>query len=247
MATADAPVTVLSWSGGKDASYALWKMGASESSENEGGSSDADPRAEVVELLTTVSDATGRTSMHGVRRDLYERQAAALGLPIRFVRLPEDASNDEYERVMEETTADYERRGVERIAFADLYLEDVRAYRERRLADAEIEGYWPIWGRDTEEVAREFADAFAATVVAVDDEALDASFAGRRFDADFLADLPDDVDPCGENGEFHTFVHDGPIFDRALSVRTGERVTKKFGHGDTTVHYCDVLAADPER
>ena len=223
------PTTVLSWSGGKDASYALWKM------REEG--------ERIAELLTTVSAETGRTSMHGVRRDLYERQADALGLPIRFVELPADADNDEYDERMAEVTADYGERGVERIAFADLYLEDVRAYREERLADGDLSGYWPIWGRDTEEVAREFADAFAATVVAVDDDALDADFAGRRFDADLLADLPEEVDPCGENGEFHTFVHDGPVFDAPVSVETGERVTKEVGD-DTTIHYRDLLAAD---
>jgi len=228
-ADGDAPTTVLSWSGGKDASYALWKM-------QEAGES-------VAELLTTVSAETGRTSMHGVRRGLYERQADALGVPIRFVELPADADNDEYDERMAAVTADYGERGVERVAFADLYLEDVRAYREARFADSDLSGYWPIWGRDTEEVAREFADAFAATVVAVDDDGLDADFAGRRFDADFLADLPEDVDPCGENGEFHTFVHDGPVFDAPLRVETGERVTKEVG-GDATIHYCDLLAAD---
>jgi uncharacterized protein (TIGR00290 family) len=233
--------TVLSWSGGKDAAYALWKMEQPGNPvADEGDASDA----EVVELLTNVSSATDRTSMHGVRRDLYERQADAIGLPIRFAELPEDASNEEYERRMAEVMADYAARGIERVAFADLFLEDVRAYREERLRSSPIEGYWPVWGRDTEAVAREFAEHFAATVVAVDDDALDASLAGRRFDADFLADLPESVDPCGENGEFHTFVYDGPIFDRPVPVETGERVTKEVGHGDATVHYCDLLAAD---
>nr|WP_246045660.1 ATP-binding protein [Halorussus ruber] len=163
---------------------------------------------------------------------------------MRFAELPEDASNEEYEETMAEVMADYAARGIERVAFADLYLEDVRAYREERLRNAPVEGYWPIWGRNTETVAREFAANFAATVVAVDDDALDSSFAGRRFDADLLADLPDEVNPCGENGEFHTFVYDGPIFDRAVPVETGERVTKEVGHGDAVVHYCDLLAAD---
>ncbi|WP_115864656.1 Dph6-related ATP pyrophosphatase [Halorussus litoreus] len=226
-ADGDSPPTVLSWSGGKDASYALREL-------IESGN-------EPVELLTTVSADTGRSSMHGVRRALYERQAAALDLPIRFVEIPDDASNDEYESAMAEATAEYEQRGVQRIAFADLYLEDVRAYREERLADTGVEGHWPIWGRDTGTVAREFADAFEAIVVAVDGEALDASFAGRRLDADFLADLPQGVDPCGEDGEFHTFVSDGPIFDRAVAVECGERVTKQVGPDDTPVHYWDLL------
>jgi uncharacterized protein (TIGR00290 family) len=229
--TAEIP-TVLSWSGGKDAAFALWEMGQSDT-------------VAVIELLTTVSADTDRSSMHGVRRDLYERQAKAVGLPIRFVEIPDDASNEEYEAAMAEATAEYERRGVERLAFADLFLEDVRAYREDRLADTDVEGYWPIWGRDTDEVIREFLDAgFEATVVAVEGDSLSASFAGRRLDADFLADLPEDVDPCGENGEFHTFVHDGPIFDSPVPVRTGERVTKGVGPEDATIHYCDLLVPD---
>jgi uncharacterized protein (TIGR00290 family) len=204
-----------------------------------------DENADVVELLTNVSAETGRSSMHGVHRDLYERQAEALGLPIRFVELPEDASNEEYEAALAEATAEYERRGVERIAFADLYVEDIRTYRENRLAESDIEGYWPIWGRDTEELIREFLDAgFEATVVAVEDSALDESFAGRPLDEAFLADLPEDVDPCGENGEFHTFVHDGPIFESPVPVRTDETVTKEVGHGDATVYYCNLLLAD---
>ncbi|WP_135827493.1 adenine nucleotide alpha hydrolase [Halorussus halobius] len=240
MDSSDAPTTVLSWSGGKDASYALGQMRRGTAGER------GDEAPEVVELLTSVSADTGRSSMHGVRRDLYERQAEAVGLPIRFVEIPEAASNDEYEAAMAEATADYERRGVDRIAFADLYLDDVRAYREARLEDAELAGYWPIWGRDTEAVAREFAEAFEAVVVAVEGESLDPSFAGRRFDADFLAALPDDVDPCGEDGEFHTFVRDGPIFDAPVPVETGETVTKEVGGGghDATVHYCDLQLAE---
>jgi len=234
MDTSDAPTTVLSWSGGKDASYALWRMGRGTAGAR------ADESSEVVELLTSVSADTGRSSMHGVRRGLYRRQADAVGLPIQFVEIPEDASNDEYEAAMAEATADYERRDVDRIAFADLYLDDVRAYREQRLEDSELAGYWPIWGRDTETVAREFAEAFEAVVVAVEGDALDPSFAGRRFDADFLAALPDAVDPCGEDGEFHTFVRDGPIFDAPVPVEIGETVTKSVGPDDTPIHYCDL-------
>ena len=233
------PTTVLSWSGGKDAAFALREMRTGRAGP------DRDEAADVVELLTTVSADTGRSSMHGVRRDLYERQAEAIGLPIRFVEVPEDASNEEYEEALAEPTADYERRGVERLAFADLHLEDVRADREDRLADAGIEGYWPIWGRDTGEVIREFLDVgFEATVVAVEDDSLDESFAGRRLDESFLADLPEGVDPCGENGEFHTFVHDGPIFDRPVRIRTGGIAAIEPRHGDMVVHQCEIHAAE---
>jgi uncharacterized protein (TIGR00290 family) len=235
----EAPTTVLSWSGGKDAAFALREMRRGRAG------ADRDEGADVFELLTTVSAETGRSSMHGVHRNLYERQAEAIGLPIRFVEIPEDASNEEYEERMAEATTDYERRGVERIAFADLFLEDIRAYRENRLSESEIEAYWPIWGRDTGEVIREFLDAgFEATVVAAEDSALDASFAGRSLDESFLADLPEDVDPCGENGEFHTFVHDGPIFERPVAIRTGETATREPRHGDLVVHRCEIRLAE---
>ncbi|WP_458185896.1 Dph6-related ATP pyrophosphatase [Haladaptatus sp. NG-WS-4] len=216
------PTTVLSWSGGKDAAFALYELG----------------RDDVSELLTTISE-NGRSSMHGVRRELYERQADSLGLPIRFVELPEDCSNEEYESRMATVMADYASSGIDRIAFADLYLEDVRSYREKRLAETEIEGVWPLWERDTADQIRSFLDAgFRATVVAVDGSTLDTSFAGRDLDTGFLADLSDDVDPCGENGEFHTFVRDGPVFDVPVSVEVGKTVTRRVGDGE--YHYCDL-------
>ncbi len=216
------PAIVLSWSGGKDAAFALYEMG----------------RNGVTELLTTVSE-NGRSSMHGVRRELYEAQAESISLPVRFVELPEECSNDEYESRMASVMAEYESRGIERIAFADLFLEDVREYRERRLDGTAIEGYWPVWNRDTDEQIRAFLDAgFRATVVSVDGSLLDASFAGRELDSAFLADLPETVDPCGENGEFHTFVWDGPIFDSPIAFEVGETVTREVGEGE--FHYCDL-------
>ncbi|WP_158058389.1 adenine nucleotide alpha hydrolase [Halorussus halophilus] len=238
----DSTPTILSWSGGKDAAFALYEMrrGANGDAE-EGDTEESD--TDVLELLTTVSEATDRSSMHGVRRELYEQQADAVGLPLRVVELPADTSNDDYERVMADVMTDYERQGVEQVAFADLFLEDVRSYREQRLGDTEVEGYWPVWGRNTDEFAEQFlAAGFEATAVTVDGELLDESFAGRRFDADFLGDLPDDVDPCGEYGEFHTFVHDGPIFDRPVAVETGETVTREVGDGE--FHYCDLLPSE---
>jgi uncharacterized protein (TIGR00290 family) len=222
---------VLSWSGGKDAAYALYVL------RNEG--------TEVIELLTTINEAYDRSTMHGVHRSLYDRQAAAVGLDVNFVTLPPDPSNDEYERIMAQIVEGYRERGVERIGFADLYLEDVRAYRERQLDGTGVEGYWPLWGRDTTDMAREFLDAgFRATVVAVDGDALDESFAGREFDAAFLDDLPASVDPCGENGEFHTFVWDGPVFETPVAVETGETVTRTVGDGE--FHYCDLRLTDSE-
>ncbi|WP_231186003.1 ATP-binding protein [Haladaptatus sp. DYF46] len=214
------PKTVLSWSGGKDAAYALFELG------------------EVTELLTSVGE-NGRSSMHGVRRELYDAQAEALGIPIRYIELPMECSNEEYESRMAAVMAEYETRGIERVAFADLFLEDIRAYRKEQLAGTDIEGSWPVWNPDTDEQIRRYLDAgFRATVVTVDGAELDASFAGRELDESFLADVPDGVDPCGENGEFHTFVWDGPTFDSPLSVEVGETVTKEVGDGE--YHYCDL-------
>lgn len=219
----------LSWSTGKDAARALHELRGR-------------PDVTVAELLTTVSAATDRVSMHGVRRALVERQAAAAGLPLRVVELPADPANDEYEATMAEVMADCEVRGFDGVAFADLYLEDVRAYRESNLAETDLDGRWPLWGRDTADLAAAIVDAgFRATVVAVDGDALDESFVGREYDEAFLADLPEGVDPCGENGEFHSFVWDGPVFEEAVAVETGEVVTKPVGDGE--YHYVDLVAA----
>jgi len=215
----------VSWSGGKDCAVALRELRA-------------DPEVTVAELLTTVREDVQRSSMHGVRREHHEAQADALGLPLRVVELPADVGNDEYEARMAAAHDAMASDGIDRIAFADLFLEDVRAYREANVADAPIDGVWPLWGRDTAEFAREFADEFDAVVVCVDDEALDADFAGRTFDRGFLADLPGGVDPCGEHGEFHTFVRDGPGFDERVGVEPRERVTKSVGDG--TFHYCEL-------
>ncbi|WP_266079225.1 adenine nucleotide alpha hydrolase [Haladaptatus caseinilyticus] len=216
------PKTVVSWSGGKDAAYALLELGTDS----------------VAELLTTISE-NGRSSMHGVRRELYEKRAESIGLPIRFVELPLACSNEEYESRMANVMAEYESRGIDRVAFADLYLEDIRRYREYRLEKTSIDGCWPVWNPNTEEQIESFLDAgFRATVVAVDDSLLDSSFVGRELDPAFLADLPRDIDPCGKNGEFHTFVRDGPIFDSSISVEDGKTVTREVGDGE--FHYCDL-------
>lgn len=220
---------VCSWSGGKDAAYALYELKKDDIT--------------VEELMTTVSTGTGRSSMHGVRPELYEQQATALDIPIRFVELSTESTNEAYEKTMAEIIEDYANRGIERVVFADLFLSDVRSYREERLTGTGVEGLWPIWGRDTEALANAFLEAgFRATVVCVDGAVFDSPFVGREFDADFLADLPTDVDPCGENGEFHTFVWDGPMFDESVSVERGETVTREVGDGE--FHYCDLLPSE---
>jgi uncharacterized protein (TIGR00290 family) len=213
---------VLSWSGGKDSALALWTM------REEG----TEPAA----LLTTINEDYGRISIHGVRRELLHTQAAAVGLPLVEVGIPTACVNEVYEErmaaAMTSTVAgEPDSAGrvapplaeVEKFAFADLFLADIRAYREERLEAAGREAIFPLWERDTAVLAREFiAAGFGATLVTVDTEQLDPSFVGRRFDAKLLADLPAGVDPCGENGEFHTFVDSGPVFGAPIPVTLGE-------------------------
>ena len=223
-----APVAV-AWSGGKDCAVALEALRGS--------------GAEVSRLFTTVNEAHDRSTMHGVRPALHERQAAALGLPIDLVRLPADPSNETYERIMAGLHRRYRQRGIDRVAFADLFLEDVRAYREGRLADTGLEGVWPLWGRDTEALARSVVErGYRAVVVAADAEVFDETWVGRAFDGAFLAELPAGVDPCGERGEFHTFVRDGPGFEHPVAVEVGRTVTRPVGDG--AFHYADLRPAD---
>ena len=222
-----APIA-LSWSGGKDSSLTLHHLRAS-------------AEYEVVALLTSVTREYDRVSIHGVRRELLEAQAAALGLPLIEVWLEPKSSDAAYQRAfLDALDALSERHpAVEHIAFGDLYLRDVRDYRERLLAGTTYRGLYPLWERPTRALAESFiADGFDATLVCVDETQIDARFAGRSFDHALLADLPDSADPCGENGEFHTFVHGGPIFARPIAVTRGEIVQRE---GRFT--YCDLLPA----
>jgi len=205
---------VLSWSGGKDSALALWAM------REELG---VEPAA----LLTTFTEDHDRVSMHAVRRPLLEAQAAAVGVPLARVGIPAVCSNEVYEERMAAALEAPPLAEIEEFAFADLFLEDIRAYREERLAAIGRRATFPIWGRETGALARRFVDAgFAATLVCVDPRQLGPSFAGRAFDADLLRDLPPGVDPCGENGEFHTFVTAGPIFSAPVPVAHGETVER---------------------
>jgi uncharacterized protein (TIGR00290 family) len=182
---------------------------------------------EPVALLTTVTEDYGRVSMHGVRRELLRAQACAAGVPLVEVDIPASCPNSVYEERMAAALASPPLAGVRTMAFADLFLEDIRAYRESRLAGAGWAAAFPVWGRDTRELALEFIESgFEAVLVCVDPAQLDPSFVGRAFDSELLADLPDSVDPCGENGEFHTFVHAGPIFERPVPIELGEAVMR---------------------
>ncbi len=204
----------LSWSGGKDSALALWTL-----------------RRWLLEpeaLITTVTETYGRISMHGVRRELLARQAEALPIPLVEVLIPPDCVNEIYEARLAEAFAAEPLSGVEAVAFGDLFLEDVRAYREGRLAAAGKRGLFPLWGQDTAALAQEFIDAgFEATLVCVDPRAVDPAFCGRHYDERLLAQLPPGVDPCGENGEFHTFVYAGPIFAAPIACERGEIVERE--------------------
>jgi uncharacterized protein (TIGR00290 family) len=213
----------LSWSGGKDSALALWALREEEQ---------LTPAA----LLATITEEYERVSMHGVRRSLLRRQAAAIGLPLVEIEIPAGCTNDVYESRMAAAFAAAELAPVEEVAFGDLFLEDIRAYRESRLAAAGKRARFPVWGRDTAALARRFlAAGFRAILVCVDPRALDPSFAGRDYDERLLAELPASVDPCGENGEFHTFVTAGPILTRPIACRRGELVER-----DGFV-FCDLL------
>jgi len=207
---------VLSWSGGKDSALALDALSR-------------DPGVEVVGLLTSVTSGYDRISVHGVRRSMLEAQVERLGLPLFEIALDPNSTNDAYEAAFHAALGCIraELPEVTHIAFGDLFLEDVRAYRERLLTGTGFDPLFPIWGEDTSSVARRFiADGFSARLVCVDTTQLAADFAGREFDSDLLADLPPGVDPCGERGEFHTFVSDGPSFSAAIPYVVGEKILR---------------------
>jgi len=204
----------VSWSSGKDSAFLLGELRSTDG-------------VEIAGLVTTINEAADRVAMHAVRRELLRYQAAALGLPIEVVPLPDPCPNDAYEAAMHAAFARLRERGVEAVAHGDLHLADVRDYRERLMADTGLEPLFPLWGRDTAALARRMIESGQrAIVTCVDTRQLGREFAGREFDAGFLADLPESVDPCGENGEFHTFVYDSPGFREALRVVRGKTVER---------------------
>lgn len=214
---------LLSWSGGKDSCLALYELQRAQ-------------HYQVAALLTTVTRDYDRISMHGVRRVLLARQAAALDVPLHEIFITKDATNQEYEARLAEALAGYRARGIDSVVFGDLFLTDIRAYRDQFLSRHSMHGLYPVWLRDTTEFIREFIRlGFKAIITCVNGEVLDASFAGRLIDEHLLAALPAQVDPCGENGEFHTFVFDGPNFKEAVRFAVGERVARGG------FHFCDLL------
>jgi uncharacterized protein (TIGR00290 family) len=210
------------WSGGKDSAMALNVLRQ-------------ERKLQVAALLTTVTEGYERVSMHGVRRTLLQRQAEAIGLPLHEVRIPPQCVNPAYEARMRQALLSQKENGVRCVAFGDIFLQDLREYRERNLAQVEMNAIFPIWKRDTRELAQEFcATGFRAIAVCIDSKKLSREFVGRELDHSFFRDLPAEVDPCGENGEFHSFVYDGPILSNAIAIERGE-VVERGGF-----YFCDL-------
>ena len=214
---------LIAWSGGKDSVLALDEL------QGRG-------RYEIAALLTTITQDYDRSSMHGVRRVLIERQAEALGIALEKVCISKEATCEEYESKMREVLERYLALGVSSVVFGDIFLEDVRKYREENLSKIGMKGIFPIWKRDSGELAHTFIDlGFAAVITCVDSDVLDKTFIGKAFDESFLSKLPSTVDPCGENGEFHSFVYDGPIFREPILHTKGEVVLR-----ENRFYYCDL-------
>jgi uncharacterized protein (TIGR00290 family) len=224
------PKAWLAWSSGKDSAWALQ-------------TARQDRKFDVVALLTTVNRTHERVAMHAVRESLLEMQAAAAGLPLVKVPIPSPCPNEIYERAMSDAMTRARAEGVRHVIFGDLFLEDVRAYREKQLALCGMRPVFPLWGRNTRQLAEEMiSGGLSAYLTCVDPRQLDRSFAGRRFDQKLLADLPRDVDPCGENGEFHTFTNAGPMFRTGLPVVVGEIVERDgFIFADLLPQAADLL------
>ncbi len=204
---------LLAWSSGKDGAFALHVLRSQE--------------VEVVGLLTTINEAFDRVAMHAVRRSLLQDQAEAVGLPLLEVRIPSPCPNEAYDTAMGEALATARARGIRGVAFGDLFLEEVRRYREERMAATGLRTLFPLWGRNTRELAEEMIDSGQkAVLTCVDPRALPATYAGRAFDRALIHDLPATVDPCGENGEFHSFAWDGPAFRRPVRCRVGGAVER---------------------
>ena len=206
---------VMSWSGGKDSAIALYEILQND-------------KYEVVSLLTTVSEGYERISHHGVRRELLKQQAESIGIPLNELYLPHlNCTNEIYEAIMRKAMLEYIKQGVNTVIFGDIFLEDLREYREKKLALVEMNAIFPIWKRDTYELVSEFISAgFKGRICCIASKNLTEEFCGRDINNEFLEDLPDSVDPCGENGEFHSFVYDGPIFQNPINIETGETILR---------------------
>ncbi len=223
----------MNWSGGKDCTFALHKILA-------------EKHYQVKYLFTTCSREYQRVSMHGVRKELITRQAFALNIPSRKLYIPQDHTLETYNRFMFHEMNLMKTRGINTAVFGDIFLEDLKAYRESKLKELELTGVFPLWKQKSTELLKEFlALGYKTMIICVNASKLSEDFLGRTIDEQFLNELPPGVDPCGENGEFHTFVYDGPAFNNKITIRTGEKVYKEFksqnqGH-DSGFWYLDIL------
>lgn len=214
---------LMSWSGGKDSCLALQKLLRQE-------------EWQVVALISTITQGYERVSMHGVRRELIQEQARSLGISLTEARIPPNATNESYQAAWQATVKPWLEQGVRHIAFGDLFLEDIRRYRENLLAGWGMEAVFPLWGCNTALLSRQFLqDGFRAVVVCVDPRQISGEFCGREYDDRFLQDLPVNADPCGERGEFHTFVYQGPIFRWPIVMRRGATILREG------FYFCDLL------
>lgn len=234
----------LNWSSGKDAAFALFLL-------------QKEKEFRVKKLVTTVNSENDRISMHGIRKELLERQSHSLEIPLQIISLHGNVSMEVYNNTMETAVLKLKEEGFTHSVFGDIFLEDLKEYRENELKKVGIEAVFPLWKRDTDELIRNFISAgFKAICVCINSKLLDVSFCGRIIDEKFIADLPEGVDPCGENGEFHTFVFDGPIFSKPVDFAVGEKVqkfytsnqndendcfTEKKRTWDTSFWYCDLI------
>lgn len=224
----------MNWSSGKDAALALYYLLK-------------DPGYKVVYMLTTVNAHYDRVSMHGLRTELLERQLKAIDIPYGTVRLPEAPSNGEYEKLMVEKTGKLKAEGIRFAAFGDIFLEDLKVYREHQLAQIGIKTVFPLWKKDTLHLIHDFLEkGFKAIVVCVNAAVMDKSFVGRVIDEGFIKDLPEGVDPCGENGEFHSFCFEAPYFKEAIGFTIGEKVYREYKNGEATngFWFCDLIPSE---
>ncbi len=231
--------TYFNWSSGKDASFALYQL-------------KKDRTLNIDKLLTSINTHHNRVSMHGLRRELLEQQARSIGLPLDTIELPEEPTMEEYNMEMQKTVKKFQSKGYTNCGFGDIFLEDLRMYREKQLQPFNIACLFPLWKRDTKELINEFLDlGFKAVVICIKSELLDVSFLGRQINQRFLNDLPSNVDPCGENGEFHTFCFDGPLFTKPIAFTIGKQVYREYENpkqGDNAKNannigfwFCDLL------
>ncbi len=208
--------TYFNWSSGKDASLALYHL-------------QKDGKYQIDRLLTSINAHHNRVSMHGLRRELLEQQIKSIGIPVTTVELPEEPTMEEYNKIMNGTVKQLKSEGYSNCGFGDIFLEDLRTYREDQLKSLDIACHFPLWKRDSKKIISEFIKlGFKAIVICIKSELLDASFVGREVNESFINDLPPNVDPCGENGEFHTFCFDGPIFTNPIKFEIGEKVFKEY-------------------